>query len=337
MIKDSNLYYLRNRFWPAPKELQIEITNRCPLACPQCYKGDTNTANMPLKIYTDIIDEAARIGVSLVNINGGEPLCHPDFNNMVRYAVNKRIMVMTYISGINFTTDFLNELNGIDNMYLMVSLNGSTEEINSLSRDGYVHAINALSILSKEKVSFKFGINWVARHDNVKDLPFLVEIAKRYHVNLINIVCNKIAADNKVNSELDSSDYKIIIDIIKNNKELFSIQSCYGVLWSQLLIKGESNSRGCPAGIRMCCINVNGKFMPCTHLIYEESHPSIQEYWINSKVLRQLRKSRNQLESGQCKTCIKSKVCYFCRAMSEDTYNNLNKGLTSCPVYEELT
>ena len=33
-------YFLKNGFFDVPQHLQIEITDECPLKCPQCYKTD---------------------------------------------------------------------------------------------------------------------------------------------------------------------------------------------------------------------------------------------------------------------------------------------------------
>ena len=43
-IKDINaaVYFRRNGYLPMPKVLQVEITNYCPLNCPQCYKKKGN-------------------------------------------------------------------------------------------------------------------------------------------------------------------------------------------------------------------------------------------------------------------------------------------------------
>ena len=88
-------------------------------------------------VFKKAVDEAEQIGVYLVTLKGGEPLCHPDFLEMVTYAACKQMLVVTYISGFGLSQEHIDRLSCITNLQLMISMNGSTEEINGLSRDGY--------------------------------------------------------------------------------------------------------------------------------------------------------------------------------------------------------
>ena len=97
--KSEAIYLIQHGYFPAPKILQIEITNDCPLACPQCYKTNRQPSYMRPDVFKKAVDEAEQIGVYLVTLNGGEPLCHPDFLEMVTYAACKQMLVVTYISG----------------------------------------------------------------------------------------------------------------------------------------------------------------------------------------------------------------------------------------------
>lgn len=100
-------------------------------------------------VFKKAVDEAEQIGVYLVTLNGGEPLCHPDFLEMVTYAACKQMLVVTYISGFGLSQEHIDRLSCITNLQLMISMNGSTEEINGLSRDGYSYMEQA-SLLTNE-------------------------------------------------------------------------------------------------------------------------------------------------------------------------------------------
>jgi pyrroloquinoline quinone biosynthesis protein E len=65
-------------------------------------------------------------------------------------------------------------------------LNGSTKKIHSHSRDGFDEGIEALRLLQNS--SFSYGINWVARMDNIDDFPKMAELANNYNVNNLNIL-----------------------------------------------------------------------------------------------------------------------------------------------------
>lgn len=333
--KSEAIYMLQNGYFPAPKILQIEITNDCPLACPQCYKTDRKPSYMRFDVFKNVIDEAKKIGIYLVTLNGGEPLCHPDFLEMVTYAASKQMLVVTYISGFGLSKEHIDRLSNITNLQLMISMNGSTEEINGLSRDGYSYAVKALKCLSMSNVQFTYAINWVARNDNIDDLPQLMKFTMDYGAKFINVVCNKINHDGEIDAPLNKQNYQKLIHIIQENGNRFTIQNCFGILWAQFIPNDQIGQGGCPAGIRLCGVNVDGNYFPCTHLNYVESHPSIMDYWKNSSILNALRSTGKHITGGKCETCIKYKNCRFCHAISLNTYHNLNQGVSNCVLYEK--
>ena len=334
--KNEAIYLIQHGYFPAPKSLQIEITDDCPLACPQCYKANQQASYMRFDVFQKVIDEAAQIGAYPITLNGGEPLCHPDFLEMVTYAAYKQMLVTTFISGFGLSQEHIDRLSSIKNLQLMISMNGSTEEINSLSRDGYFYAVKALERLSKSNVQFTYAINWVARNDNIDDLPQLLNFSLGYGAKFINVVCNKITHNGEVESPLNKYNYQKLIHIIQENGDKFTIQICYGILWAQFIPDDQTSQAGCPAGIHLCGVNVEGDYFPCTHLNYVESYPSIMDYWKNSSTLCVLRSASKHITGGKCETCVKYKNCRFCHAISLETHHHLTQGVSNCVLYEKM-
>ncbi|MFF8639127.1 radical SAM/SPASM domain-containing protein [Streptomyces pilosus] len=80
--------------------LELEITSRCQLTCSShCYAeaGPTKAhGTMTTDDWKQVIDEAARIGVTKVQFIGGEPTLHPDFTKLVGHALDRGIGVQVY-------------------------------------------------------------------------------------------------------------------------------------------------------------------------------------------------------------------------------------------------
>ena len=55
--------------------MNIELTTRCPLRCPQCYCTLTGGKNIDLNTAIYWIKEGASLGVKEVMLSGGETLC----------------------------------------------------------------------------------------------------------------------------------------------------------------------------------------------------------------------------------------------------------------------
>ena len=63
MKKSDISFYIDNGYFESTKELQIEITNRCSLSCPQCYKPDLQQRDMDIAVFLRVVDEAQKLGI----------------------------------------------------------------------------------------------------------------------------------------------------------------------------------------------------------------------------------------------------------------------------------
>ena len=63
MKKSDISFYIDNGYFESPRELQNEITNRCSLSCPQCYKPDLQQRDMDIAVFLRVVDEAQKLGI----------------------------------------------------------------------------------------------------------------------------------------------------------------------------------------------------------------------------------------------------------------------------------
>ena len=80
-----------------PRFVQIEPVGQCNLKCRMCpvvYRDEKPPAFMPYEVFCGLIDQFD--GVRELHLQGlGEPLLHPRFFDMVRYAAGRGIEVST--------------------------------------------------------------------------------------------------------------------------------------------------------------------------------------------------------------------------------------------------
>ncbi|MER6947079.1 radical SAM protein [Nonomuraea sp. NPDC000554] len=84
---------------PALDLLCLEITGRCQLACAHCYadSGPTGTdGSMTVADWTDVIDQAADLGVRLVQFIGGEPLLYRALPTLIGHALASGLQAEVY-------------------------------------------------------------------------------------------------------------------------------------------------------------------------------------------------------------------------------------------------
>lgn len=79
--------------------LWLEITGKCQLACWHCYAesgpaGDHGA--MQAGDWLSVLDQAAGLGISMVQLIGGEPTMHPQFATLLQHAVEQGLAVEVY-------------------------------------------------------------------------------------------------------------------------------------------------------------------------------------------------------------------------------------------------
>lgn len=331
--KDTN-FLKENGYFFFPKMLQLEITRKCPFHCIQCYKKHLQDQDMDYEYLSKIVEKAICNGVSLFTLNGGEPLLYPRIVDLLRLIGETNIQTNIFSSGFNLTKDIIDLLKEFNNLNFYISLNGSTREINNLSREGYDISIAAVSELSRNDV--KYGINWVARHDNVQDFIYVLSFCVEKRASYLSVTSNKLTGLCEIQSPLDYNDLILLSEYIKGRSSLYPlifIESCFSVL--STLIDGNKNNFAshCYAGISSCTVNCDYTFQPCTHLEYPEKFASLEDYWHNSNTLRELRNYPSK-ELVPCCNCKHNKICSLCRAMSVETYKSFRTGSRSCLNYQ---
>ncbi|MCD7936833.1 MAG: radical SAM protein [Tannerellaceae bacterium] len=314
----------------APESLHIELTSRCPLQCPQCYKehGESQLASATLQ---ELIRQADQASVFQIALGGGEPLLYPDLPDVIRAISNRGMAVILTTSGVGLTRQRLDRLMkaGVD--HIQVSLNGSTEEVHSKSRQEYNQACQALVLLAETTLSY--GINWVARMDNIDDLPALVRLARKYKVSNINILRYKPSPGESYQEiALIPEKQQQLLRTIKEVKDIpLKTDSAYSSLLC-FLSNHPGLFTGCGAGRRFMAIDAKGHFRPCSHVPMTEQNNSILDYWYHSSHPDIFRRIEDHI-TGSCKICQFLPGCRGCRAITS-AGNHFYAGEKDCSFFK---
>jgi len=132
---------------------------RCNLACTYCNEFDDFSKPVPIDEMYRRIDKLGALGTSVVTISGGEPLMHPELDNVIR-----RIRANGMIAGL------------ITNGYLLVA-----ERIQRLNRSGLEWLQISIDNVNPDDVSKK------SLKVLDKKLQLLAEHAD-FHVNINSVV-----------------------------------------------------------------------------------------------------------------------------------------------------
>lgn len=322
-----------------PRAMNFELTTACPLNCPQCYCTLEGGKHIELDHAKRILAEASGLGVKNIHLSGGETLCYPHLYELISAAKHYGINADVAISGYKFNDEVFNKLveSGVSGIY--VSLNGSTEEINKLTREGYKLAIEALSVLKKGDYE-KSYINWVMHSNNANDFANVLEIAEKYCIRNLVVLSFKPDSSHQLKSYPSGKQIREIANFIKNYRGPVQImvETCFSPLLAVIKdtkLFGNLNTgvyKGCGAGRWSLNVNVDGFFSPCRHLDLFENFDSINEYWEKSKVLEKLREIEKDVRKP-CSDCRYSPYCRHCQAINSKLHSDLYIGHELCELH----
>ncbi|MBQ9346261.1 MAG: radical SAM protein [Oscillibacter sp.] len=325
------------RAYARPIQMNLELTTRCPLHCPQCYVSLNTGREMPLKTALYWIRQGAEYGVQSVNLSGGETLCYPYLNELIRECARHSMSSAVALSGAYVTEDTLRGMIDAGVGQIFVSLNGSTEEINARTRDGYALAIHALELLQKLDFPERW-VNWVMHASNASDLPDMLALCERYGMKGLVVLAFKPDSSHAFRSFPTAEQLRQAAKTLKNYKGPLAVgvESCFSQLrclrYSGFL--GCLNlgiPRGCGAGRDGVSVNVDGLLTPCRHLDAAERVSTLAEYWEHSPFLARLREAEDHREPP-CRGCTYERNCLPCMAVGVKLHGRLNYGMAECPL-----
>jgi pyrroloquinoline quinone biosynthesis protein E len=313
----------------APESLHIELTEYCPLNCLQCYKGSSGNSSLDIGFLISVIQQAKEMQVFQIALGGGEPLLYPDLQRVVSEIHQSNMAVSITSSGYGLDSQTLDELIACGLNHIQISLNGSCEEIDSKSRSSYNYAIAALGLLQNQKASF--GINWVARRDNVYDFLDFVRVAKSYKVDNINILRYKPTEHERYeDNSLNAEEIAFLAQAIKHTNGIpIKVDSAFSNLRCHLS-QQVSLMSGCGAGRRFLAISADGYYRPCSHVEIKESATNLRQVWYGSKNLEMFRVIDSKV-GEPCAKCEYLPGCHGCRAITLGQGNDFFAGHEDCP------
>lgn len=305
------------RSFCAPESLHIELTTRCPLRCPQCYKGHGKATDLPWSRLREVIAQADDMQVFQMALGGGEPMTYPHLLEAVEEIAGRGMSCSITTSGAGLTRKALARLMAAGLDHVQVSLNGSTAPIHSFSREGFETGVEALRMLMDAGLSH--GVNWVARRDNVEDVPAVISLAKGFEAGNINILRYKPSpAEAYEDVKLTSKKMHALKEIPRDTKGIaVKVDAAFSNLLCML--SGRPGAfGGCGAGRRFVVLDAQGRFRPCSHVALAESTRSLSAYWTQSAHLALFREVEDRI-SEPCSGCSFLKGCRGCRAIAAAT------------------
>ena len=131
---------------------------RCNLDCTYCNEYDKVSPPVPIETLHRRIDKLAELGTTVITISGGEPLLHPELDEVVRRIRGHGMMAGMITNGYLLTVERIQRLNQAGLEHLQISIDNVTPD--DVSKKSLKVLDKKLQLLA-EHAEFHVNINSV--------------------------------------------------------------------------------------------------------------------------------------------------------------------------------
>src|SRR5215472_16297516 len=110
-FRDARMFAKAMRSPRHPIQAHIVPIRRCNLACAYCNEFDGYSAPVATPVMLRRIDHLAGLGTTIITISGGEPLLHPELDEIIRRIRRHGIIATLITNGYLLTADRIRLLN----------------------------------------------------------------------------------------------------------------------------------------------------------------------------------------------------------------------------------
>ena len=239
-----------------PVMAQIVPARFCNLSCAYCNEYDKVSEPVPIDEMRRRIDHLGRLGTSIITISGGEPLTHPDLDDVIRQMRKVGAMAGMITNGYLLNVERIQRLNqaGLDHMQISID----NIEPDDVSKKSLKVLDKKLEMLAQH-AEFHVNINSVVG-GGIKDPNDALVISKRAlslgFSNTIGIIHDGSGQLKPLGGE-EAKIYFEVRDLERRNYSRFNH-------FQQAIAQGKPNDWRFRAGARYLYICENGLVHYCS-------------------------------------------------------------------------
>lgn len=289
-----------NKFFiPAPTDMCIIVTYRCPMRCSMC-----NIWNYPTGKAQEITpEEIKRLpNVKFINITGGEPFVREDLNEIVKICFTKAPRVVISTSGW-YEERIIELAEKFPRIGIRISMEGLSEKNDELrgKKGGFDKGLRTLLTLKDMKIK-DIGFGCTVSNNNSADMLALYRLSNALGMEFATAAFHNSYYFHKYDNRITNKD-----EVCGNFEKLVNLQlkehhpkSWFRAYFNMGLInyiEGNKRLLPCEAGLVNFFVEPCGDIYPCNGL--EETYwmekmgniretPDFQNIW-HSEQARKVR------------------------------------------------
>lgn len=279
--------------------IYLDITNHCNSYCRTCgfrnASGDTESRELDLASWINVIEQARELGSSVISFGGGEPFLRQDFPDMLEAAAGAGFSIHLNTNGTMLNPDRIRILDRVKVSLVTVSLDTDEPELYKALRgiDAFEDVTGGIRRLKEMSPDIHVVVECTITRSNVGKLGHLVEFVRNLGADQIKftpVITNLQHQDLDVNAIEDiilqakdiASVTKAVRGLVKlTRRDSFvgnSVSYLEGIL---LFVNGQRPQHNCFAGTLYGNVDPFGAVFPCYDIRgnFNVTRRSLSEIW----------------------------------------------------------
>lgn len=263
-FREARMFAKAMRSARHPIQVHIVPIRRCNLACTYCNEFDGFSPPVSTPLMLRRIDLLAALGTTIITISGGEPLLHPDLDDIIRRIHQHGIIATLITNGYLLSPERVHRLNraGLEHMEISID-NVKPDAVSKKS----LKVLDRKLLHLAEYAEFHVNINTVLGTGVLHPEDTLVIARRAHELGFTNTV--GIVHDQKGQLvPLSQPQQAIFSELVKMQKRSYARYNHF----QQNLARGLPNDWHCRAGSRYLYICEDGLVHYCSQ---QRGHPGI--------------------------------------------------------------
>ena len=245
-----------------PFQVYYAITGNCPCHCDHCSYAKRSGQELSVHESLQFIDDAKKLGCSLIGFTGGEPLLRKDLELMIA-ACKPELATILFTTGHGLTVKRAEALKQAGLDWFTVGFESANEHQHDTVRKfpgSFQQAVQTLHVA--QEAGLYTAISTVASKSKVNDgeIERLYEFSKNHSVNELRIIPYVATGGGVDDAEemLGLEEYRFLTSFHKeiNKKKTGPVIESFSYIESEELF-------GCGAGYHHFFVDAAGNVCPC--------------------------------------------------------------------------
>jgi MoaA/NifB/PqqE/SkfB family radical SAM enzyme len=254
------------RFRDRPVAAHLIPIRRCNLSCTYCNEYDDRSAPIPTAEVFRRIDRLVALGTGVITLSGGEPMLHPDLDQIISHIRRRGAIATLITNGYFLTRDRIGRLNraGLDHLQISID-NVQPDEVSKKSLKVLDQKLVSLSAVAE----FDVTVNSVVG-SGIKHPEDALTVASRARELGFSTTVGIIHDGSGHLVKLDETQRAILERVVALGKSAFDYANYNR--FQKNLADGQPNEWQCRAGARYLYVCEDGLVHWCSQ---QRGHPGI--------------------------------------------------------------